>query len=89
MELLSELREKVTKSVTVTLYAPHITRQFVDEIKQLCHLHPGEIPLLFRLIWPENNINLRLQSEIKIQLSAEMLRNFSVNFPELKFSLDN
>jgi DNA polymerase-3 subunit alpha len=62
IELLSEVREKVAKNITVTIDAATLSERIIDEMKIIFEEHPGKLPVYMKLKHEGEEIVLNVYS---------------------------
>lgn len=71
IELLSELREKLVKKLSLDIPLYQVNNQLISDIKNLCTDHKGSIPLQINII--ENGTRIEMPSRsLRIKLDREM-----------------
>ncbi|MBX2903414.1 MAG: DNA polymerase III subunit alpha [Chitinophagales bacterium] len=88
IELLSEIRQKQTQSVVFYINDLEISDYIIDEIVNICTKHPGSIPVKFCIKNEEDNFEVKLRSNVKIDLSSFFLADLNL-LPELHIGLNN
>ncbi len=84
IELLSELRDKKTKGIVVTMNAEEVNSQVIDQIENICTQFKGDLSLRFNLVDHKSNIASELLSrKFTINPSNEMIEEMK-KIPELK-----
>lgn len=75
IELLSDIRTKLTKYLTLELTAFEVTDKLIKELEDLVTRYPGKTKLRFKLIDEEEGILMPLSSTNKtIEMSNELFR---------------
>jgi DNA polymerase-3 subunit alpha len=62
IELLSEVRDKVSKNITVTIDAATLSERIIDEMKLIFEQHPGKLPVYMKLKHEGEEIVLNVYS---------------------------
>lgn len=62
IELLSEVRDKVSKNITVTIDAVTLSERIIDEMKLIFEQHPGKLPVYMKLKHEGEEIVLNVYS---------------------------
>ena len=84
IDLLSELRDKRTKGVIVTMSADEVTAQVIDQIEKVCQDYKGELKLRFNVVDKESNIASELISrKFTVNPSNEMIEEMK-KIPEVE-----
>ncbi len=88
MELLSEVRQNLVKSVTVTMPLWLINKSFINKFEYLARGQKGSALLKFNVYDPETNRSIQLFSRnTKISMNNEMLEFFD-KYPEIIFRIN-
>lgn len=88
IELLSEVRNNLVKSVTLTLPLWFISDSIINQLDLLTKIHKGKALLKFNVYDPETNRNIMLFSRnTKISLDNQLL-NFFDEHPEIVFRIN-
>ena len=75
IELLSELREKMVRSLNVKLVNSDITPLFVQEIHELFSAHAGKCQLKFSIQDPTSGLEINMPSKtVKVNVSGDLLK---------------
>jgi DNA polymerase-3 subunit alpha len=75
IELLSEIRSKLTKTLTLDMPVEHISEASIDELNKLFERYPGDIKIRVKLIDLSQGIAIGLNStNKKIELNNDFLR---------------
>ncbi len=73
--LLSEVREKMAKSLTIRIPLKGVSDDMVKNIYTITSTHPGNCTLKFTLVDPDENMSVDLVAKkIKLQLSNDLIR---------------
>jgi DNA polymerase-3 subunit alpha len=62
IELLSEVRDKVAKNLTITIDAATLSDRVIDEMKGIFEQHPGKLPVYMKLKHEGEEIVLNVYS---------------------------
>ncbi len=91
IELLSDLRDKMAKSLTLKVSLYDLSDKLVDELEQICKSNPGNMPLginIYDTADANNKTILESTSgKYKIRLDNEVV-NYLDNHPVLKYKLN-
>lgn len=87
IELLSEIAEKNTRSITLLVTLPELTADLSDRITAAIKQYPGKVPVKIRVHDPVENQNLDLKSMNYRVMAGEFVKWLSEN-RELKFKLE-
>ena len=88
IELLPDIRAKLTKRLSLRIPAEAVTERITDELMVLFAKYPGKFPISVRLKSDEEQISLTLNSrKVNVDLSNEMLDELRT-FEELEFALN-
>jgi len=88
IELLSEVRKKYVKSVTLNLPLNLISEATIVEIEELVKNNKGKTILKFNIYHPESNLNIKLFSRnSKIELTDTILKFFDKN-PDIGYTIN-
>ncbi len=89
IQLLSEIRDKMAKSITLSLPVNQISPDFVDGFTDRVNKNPGNCTLSLNIFDPEDvTLKIRMPSKkFKVQLSNEFL-DFLEGVPELNYKLN-
>lgn len=75
IELLSELREKMVRSLNVKLVSSDVTPLFVQEIHELFSAHTGKCQLKFSIQDPTSGLEINMPSKtVKVDVSGDLLK---------------
>lgn len=78
INLLSEVLEKLTKSITLRINLFDINKVFVDQFKNLLESHKGTHQLKFNIFDPDESISLKMLSRsYKVKISKELIQDIS------------
>ncbi|MEQ8927306.1 MAG: DNA polymerase III subunit alpha, partial [Fulvivirga sp.] len=84
IELLSELRDKKTKGIIVTMNADEVNSQVIEQIEKVCSQFKGDLSLRMNILDRENNIASELLSrKYTINPSNEMIEEMK-KIPEVE-----
>ncbi|QSE95921.1 DNA polymerase III subunit alpha [Fulvivirga lutea] len=84
IELLSELRDKKTKGIIVTMNADEVNSQVIEQIEKVCSQFKGDLSLRMNILDRENNIASELLSrKFTINPSNEMIEEMK-KIPEVE-----
>lgn len=84
IELLSELRDKKTKGIIVTMNADEVSTQVIEQIEAVCMNFKGDLSFRLNLIDRQNNIASELLSrKFTINPSNEMIEEMK-KIPEIE-----
>jgi DNA polymerase-3 subunit alpha len=87
IELLPDIRGKMTKRLTLKINAERITDRITDELTTMLKKHPGKYPVSMRLISEQEQISMTLNSRrITVDVSNELLAELRA-IEEVEFSL--
>ncbi|MDD4143648.1 MAG: DNA polymerase III subunit alpha [Prolixibacteraceae bacterium] len=88
IELLSEVRKKYIKSVTINLPLDIISDRIIQEIEELAKNNKGSTLLKFKIYDPESNLFLQLFSRnSKIELTDNLLKYFD-DRPDIGYTIN-
>ncbi len=88
IELLSEVRKKYVKSVTLNMPLNIISDAKIVEIEKLVKNNKGNTLLKFNIYDPESNLNIKLFSRnSKIELTDTMIKYFDDN-PDIGYTIN-
>ncbi len=88
MELLSEVRQNLVKSVTLTIPLWFINKSIIHRLETLTREHKGNALLKFNVYDPETNRSIQLFSRnVKISMDNELLEFFDQH-PEIVFRIN-
>ena len=88
IELLSEVRRKYVKSVTINLQLNIISEIIIEEIEELAKNNKGSTLLKFKIYDPESNLSLQFFSRnSKIELTDSMLKYFEER-PDIGYTIN-
>lgn len=88
IELLSELRQKVTDSVTIQLPLEAVTEQLIEDLESWLKSSKGDCKVKFKVLDAEEKIALELPSSLgKVDLSPEMIEKLD-RMPELEYAVN-
>lgn len=74
--LLSEIREKITKAITISLALPEISGDLVRKIQQTIEANPGTCKLKFNIFEKTDKLSVELPSrKYRIRLSDEFFES--------------
>src|SRR3546814_14539681 len=75
MQLLSEVKDKMTRSVTLSVSVNDIAAPFISRIEELVKEHPGKCGLKISINDPLENIGVDMPSKTyKVAISEELHR---------------
>jgi DNA polymerase-3 subunit alpha len=75
IELLSEVRKNLVKSITINLPVSHITTKMIELLEKIALNNKGKVLLKFNIYDPENNMNIQMFSRTtRIELTDEILK---------------
>jgi DNA polymerase-3 subunit alpha len=75
IELLPDIRAKMTRRLTLKLKAEAVTERITDELMEMFQRHPGKYPVSVRMVSDEEQISLILNSrKVTVDVSNELLR---------------
>ena len=87
IQLLSEIREKLSKSVQVNLKPAAISAGIIDQIEEIVANHPGKCALKVNLMEESENINVDLLSrKYLVSPDNELLRSLK-DIPEVECNI--
>ncbi|MFM7023104.1 MAG: DNA polymerase III subunit alpha [Flavobacteriales bacterium] len=88
IELLSDLREKLVKSITLKLDIKNLTEKYLEELTQLLDKHPGQCRLKLNVVDPIEKIAIEMPSRTKkINLNNDFIADVKKKFNlELKIN---
>ncbi len=88
IQLLSELREKLAKSITIQIPLTKVTDDFIEEIKVLLEANPGNCTVKFSVFDIEENIKVEMPSKkTKVNLSNDLIQMLESR-KEISFKLN-
>lgn len=87
VQLLQEVREKMSQQVTLKVPAGAISPDFTQRLTQLLKDHTGKCRLRITLLDQEDKISIDLSSQFKVNPSNEMLKALQT-LPEVQFKLN-
>lgn len=88
IQLLSELREKLAKSITIAVPLTRVTDDFIENMKGLLEAHPGTCSVRFSIFDNDENIKIEMPSKkTKVNLSNELIQILESR-KELSFKLN-
>jgi len=88
IELLPDIRTKLTKRLTLRIPAEAVTERITDELMALLQKHPGKFPISVKLKSDEEQISLTLNSrKVTVDISNELLDDLRT-IEELEFALN-
>jgi len=88
IELLSEVRNKYIRSITINIPIGSITEKVIKEIEKLTANNKGDSLLKFNVYDPENNMYINLFSRnTKIELTDKFLKYFE-NKPDIGYKIN-
>lgn len=77
IDLLSDVRTKLTKALTIKVNAMEVNEPMVNDITAILKKYPGNIKVRLRFVDVEENIAVtETSSQYKIELSNDLLREF-------------
>lgn len=77
IELLSDVRQKQTQTVVFYLNEEEVSDYLIDELATICAKHPGTIPVKFCIGDIEDNFEVKLRSNLKVELSSFLLADLN------------
>jgi DNA polymerase-3 subunit alpha len=87
LELLSEAKKNMIKTLTLTIPTFEISEQFIEECTAIFNKFKGKKNLEFNIYDPEENINLKLFSRSKlIEINTKLIQRLE-EFPNLEYKL--
>lgn len=87
--LLSEIREKMTKGINLSVRLEDITDSLVEDIKNLTNDHHGSCDLKLNIVDTTDNLRVNLLArKVKIEPADELLKKLDA-IPEIKYSVIN
>ena len=88
IELLPDIRAKLTKRLTLRIPAESVTERITDELLALFQKYPGKYPISVKLKSDEEQISLTLNSrKVTVDISNELLDDLHT-IEELEFALN-
>ncbi len=88
VELLSEVRQKQTQSVTFFIQQQDATAQLVEQLADICERNKGNIPVRVAIGDAAENFEVKLKSGFKVELSSPMLSELAL-MPQVELGLNN
>jgi len=88
VELLSEVRQKQTQSVTFYLQQQDTSTEMVESLSNICGKYQGSIPVKIAVADLVENFEVRLKSNLKVELSSPMLLELAL-LPQVELGLNN
>ncbi len=88
IELLSEVRQKQTQSVTFYLQQQDTSATLVESLSNICEKYKGNIPVKIAVTDAAENFEVRLKSNLKVELSSPMLSDLAL-LPQVELGLNN
>lgn len=88
VELLSDVRQKQTKFLSFYINQEDISSTFVDSLSAVCTNYAGEIPVKFYVKNNGDNFELKLRSNITVELSSKFFSELT-SVSGLAFGLNN
>ncbi|MCS6819259.1 MAG: DNA polymerase III subunit alpha, partial [Chitinophagales bacterium] len=88
VELLSEVRKKLTESVCLFINVFNLSKNIIDHIEKICKNFSGTIPLKICVNNPTDAFRLKMISSFKIDLNAQFLSELK-KIPELEIAINN
>jgi DNA polymerase-3 subunit alpha len=87
LELLTEAKKNMIKTLTVTIPAYEVSDQFIEECTAVFSHFKGKKNLEFTIYDPEENVSLRLFSRSKmIEINSKLIQKLE-EFPNLEYRL--
>ena len=83
IQLLSEIREKLSKSIRVNIKPKSISLDLVNQIEEILEQHPGKCSFKVNLIEESENISVDLLSRKFMVSPNDELLNALKDIPEL------
>ena len=88
IHLLSEVREKMIRSITVSLKLNAIHAELTEELTKLFKQHKGNTLLKIMIYDPDEKIMVSLFSRsIKVEVDKELIRFFNQH-PDMEFKIE-
>ena len=88
IELLPDIRAKLTKRLTLKIKAEDVTERITDDLLNIFSKHPGKYPISVRMVSDQEQMALTLNSrKVTIDISNELLRDLK-EIEELAVSLN-
>jgi len=88
INLLADVREKMIRSVTLSISLHSISKPLVTEIVSILNRNKGQTALRFKIYEPAEKVSIDLFSRgFRIELNREVLQ-FLNNHPEIEFKID-
>jgi DNA polymerase-3 subunit alpha len=88
IELLPDIRTKLTKRLTIKVSAEKITERVTDELLAIFGKYPGKYPISVKLKSDEEQISISLNSrKVTVDISNEMLAELHT-MEEMEFALN-
>ena len=88
IQLLGELRDKMAKTITLTVPLSEVNDSFIDKMKSMLQASPGNCAVRFNVFDREENLNIEMPSKkTKVNLSNEFITVLE-EFKEVKFRLN-
>ena len=76
INLLSDVLEKLTKSITLRVNLFDINTTFINDFKTLLEEHKGKHQLKINVIDPDENVSLELLSRThKVKITKQLIRD--------------
>lgn len=86
--LLGEIRDKMTKSITLSMPLSALNEPFIEKMKNMLASSPGKCFVKFSIIDDEEKMNVEMQSKkTKIALSDELIKQLG-ECKEVKYKLN-
>ena len=88
IELLPDIRTKLTKRLTLKIKAEDVTERITDDLLNIFAKHPGKYPISVRMVSDQEQMALTLNSrKVTVDVSNELLRDLK-EIEELAVSLN-
>ena len=87
IHLLSEIRDKLSKSVQVSIKPTSVNSQMINQIEEIVAQHPGKCSFKVNLIEESENISIELLSrKFLVSPNDDLLKSFDT-IPEIHYKV--
>ncbi len=88
IDLLSDIRQKLTKSLTLKIQQEMISENTIKELESILDEFKGELPVKFKIEDAEDKIAVQLYStKYKVELSNDLISKLT-QYPEFEYGLN-